>query len=63
MTTRQDVAPEPPKRGRGRPAVGTRVHVHIPDEVLADIDRAASVADITRAQEIRRRLTRAITQG
>lgn len=46
------------KRGRGRPAIGTRVHVHVPDDVLADVDREAAERGTTRADEIRRRLAK-----
>ncbi len=56
--TAKATAPEPPKRGRGRPPVGPRIHIHIPTNVLADIDRAAAERGVTRADEIRARLTR-----
>lgn len=43
-------------RGRGRPRIGTRVVLTIPDGVLADIDAHALVAGIDPHDEIRRRL-------
>lgn len=42
-------------RGPGRPAIGTRVHVHLPTALLQDIDREAAERGTTRADEIRRR--------
>lgn len=40
---------------RGRPPIGARVHVNIPDDLLADIDAEAARRGTTRAEEIRRR--------
>lgn len=42
-------------RGRGRPRIGTRIVVIVPDDVLDDIDRAAGGPE-GRADEVRRRL-------
>ncbi len=46
------MTPDVPKRGRGRPAIGTRIHVHVPDEMLAGID-AVLVGAETRASFLR----------
>lgn len=43
-------------RGRGRPRIGTRVVLTIPDDVLAHIDAAAAAAGHDRADEVRARL-------
>ncbi len=51
-------AAEPPKRGRGRPPVGERIHLHVPSDVLADIDQVAAERGTSRAAEMRRRLAR-----
>jgi Ribbon-helix-helix protein, copG family len=46
-------------RGRGRPAVGERVSVRIPADLLAQIDAAAKMSGMTRAAMIRRTLSKA----
>lgn len=40
--------------GRGRPPVGPRVVVRLPDELLARVDRDAERAGETRSQALRR---------
>lgn len=45
-----------PARGRGRPRIGTRVVLTVPDDVLAHVDAAATAAGHDRADEIRARL-------
>lgn len=44
-----------PRRGRGRPAIGDRVSVILPRDLLADLDAEAAARGTTRAEEIRRR--------
>lgn len=53
MTTPAESAAAP--RGRGRPRVGTKIEVIIPDDLLADIEAAAARRDTDRSTEIRRR--------
>jgi metal-responsive CopG/Arc/MetJ family transcriptional regulator len=48
------------KRGRGRPPVGTRVHVHLPPDLLTEIDRRAATGQVTRADIIRGLLAAAL---
>jgi hypothetical protein len=50
----------PGPRGRGRPPVGQRIHVHLPEEVLAAVDQLAADAELTRAEVIRGLLVAAL---
>jgi metal-responsive CopG/Arc/MetJ family transcriptional regulator len=47
---------------RGRPAIGVRVPVRIPADDLAEIDRLARAADMTRAEMVRGLLRASINQ-
>ena len=47
----------------GRPRVGERVSIRLPDDVLAEIDRRADTASLSRAEAIRRLLDRALRTG
>lgn len=42
-----------PARGRGRPRVGTRVHVILPEDQLAAVDQIASDAEMSRSDVLR----------
>jgi metal-responsive CopG/Arc/MetJ family transcriptional regulator len=57
----EPAAPPAAKRGRGRPAIGARVHVHLPPDLLAEVDRQADAAHMTRAQMIRALVSTALT--
>ena len=50
------IVPGEAPRGRGRPRIGTKVPVVIPDDVLADIDASAAAHGGDRAAEVRARL-------
>lgn len=47
-----------PKRGRGRPAIGRRVTVPLPDALHEELRAAAAERHTSIADEIRRRITR-----
>lgn len=47
-------------RGRGRPAVGERVHVRLPEDLIARLDGMAAEADLPRAALIRLLLEKAV---
>lgn len=40
-------------RGRGRPAVGPRIQVRLPEEITAEVDAYAESYGISRAEAIR----------
>lgn len=50
----------PVKRGRGRPPIGRRIVTHLPDDVLAEVDRLAADAEMTRAEVVRGLLVTAL---
>jgi metal-responsive CopG/Arc/MetJ family transcriptional regulator len=52
------MAGSPSDRRPGRPSTGTPVHIRLPDELLARIDRWADEQGLTRAEAIRRLLSR-----
>jgi len=52
-----------PARRAGRPAVGTRVPVRLPVDLLGDIDRRARVLGRSRASVIRSLLVAALSQS
>ena len=54
-----DKVPKRPRRP-GRPAIGVRVPVRLPDELLAQIDRRARILGRSRASIIRRLLLEAL---
>lgn len=47
----------------GRPPVGQRVCVRLPDEMLHELDARATAAGLTRAEAIRRLLERTLSTG
>ncbi len=47
----------------GRPRIGERVSVRLPDEMLAQLDARAAAAGVTRAEALRTLLRRALTTG
>lgn len=49
--------------GKGRPPTGTAVHIRIPDELLAEVDRQAQGLAVSRAEMIRRLLDHAVGRG
>lgn len=48
------------ERGPGRPEIGPEVYTRLPQEVIEQLDAAAKVADVSRAEIIRRLLERAL---
>jgi hypothetical protein len=55
--------PDTVVRGRGRPAVGERVAVRLPPDVLDDIDRRARILGRSRASVIRSMLDHALRRA
>ena len=49
------------KRGRGRPVIGRRVPVVLPEDLIADLDAYASQHGISRAEAVRALLVAALT--
>jgi metal-responsive CopG/Arc/MetJ family transcriptional regulator len=55
--------PETAVRARGRPAVGERVAVRLPPDVLEDVDRRARILGRSRASVIRSMLDHALQRA
>lgn len=47
----------------GRPRIGERISVRLPDELLARLDARADAAGISRAEAVRSLLARALVTG
>ena len=47
----------------GRPRIGERIAVRLPDDLLADLDARAQAAGVTRAEAVRLLLRRALAMG
>ncbi|MCC5952237.1 MAG: ribbon-helix-helix protein, CopG family [Acidimicrobiia bacterium] len=47
----------------GRPPVGDRISVRLPEEMLVEVDRRAAAAGVSRAEAIRLLLGRALATG
>lgn len=48
---------------RGRPAIGDRIAVRLPVEMIAELDARAAAADVSRAEAVRILLDRALATG
>jgi hypothetical protein len=47
----------------GRPRIGERIAVRLPDDLLAELDARAEAAGVTRAEAVRVLLRRALAMG